>query len=677
MWLTVKEVAAKLVVSDKTVRRRCSKGVYESKYKPNPNGGKDILLIHWPNQPVVTTGQNINLMKQFKEDTPLYPPAEIGERNPGAASSPAPALLLSQIAEPEPEVPDKFKRIGQLRAKVCQYAMDLWEVKSKTESYQTTIMLYNNKEIVKELREVFPSDDSISEITLRRWVAKYKKNKDCLDLVPKYSVGAGSKIISEDEEKFLLRWYLNPNQIHIGTIIKMLKTQALKGNIYSPSSASTLRRWIQKYERDNSKMVALMRKGEKFVKDSLIKHIERDATMLDVGDVWVADGNVLNFQIINPLTGKPQRMIFVPWMDWRSRFIVGGSIAPTEDTMNIAAAFRNAVLNWGGTPRAILIDNGRAFKSKYFTKKKNVDIENELGGLFSRLKIQEHFATPYNAKAKPIERWFKTFNDGFERFLNGYRGASISDQPAQLNRNEKFLQKLTNNEPMELIEAQTLIAYYITNYYHQTQHKGIHNSTPEKIFQSQACPQERLISPHELNYLMLKGGVKKVGSNGIRHNKINYWHPKMANMVGQQIIYRYDWHDLRHVHIYSEHKLICIAEMNHQHHPMISLDPNKEISEKHLNNELKHQKSEMRMIKKLAKSELDRVADIDQKVAAIHMGKTPKLFQNPKLLETPKKKKSLDEIVAEIHSKAKPKSKSKKTTEADELGKKLRKSIGV
>ena len=82
-------------------------------------------------------------------------------------------------------------------------------------------------------------------------------------------------------------------------------------------------------------------------------------------------------------------------------------------------------------------DNGRAFRAKYF----NDDIGfSELGfnGLYSKLGIETVFARPYNARAKVIERFFKEFQEGFEKILPRYIGSNTENKPAYMMRNEKL-----------------------------------------------------------------------------------------------------------------------------------------------------------------------------------------------------------------------------------------------
>lgn len=56
----------------------------------------------------------------------------------------------------------------------------------------------------------------------------------------------------------------------------------------------------------------------------------------------IADGHTLNFQVINPFTGKPQRATLVGFLDWKSTALVGYEIMMSENTQCIASALRNA-----------------------------------------------------------------------------------------------------------------------------------------------------------------------------------------------------------------------------------------------------------------------------------------------------------------------------------------------
>ena len=72
-------------------------------------------------------------------------------------------------------------------------------------------------------------------------------------------------------------------------------------------------------------------------------------------------------------------------------------------------------------PDYVYQDNGRAFKSRFFNGDKNF---NELGftGIYEKLGIKPVYATPYNAKAKVIERFFLEFQESFEKLITEIYG---------------------------------------------------------------------------------------------------------------------------------------------------------------------------------------------------------------------------------------------------------------
>ena len=135
----------------------------------------------------------------------------------------------------------------------------------------------------------------------------------------------------------------------------------------------------------------LARDGEKVLSDKVEPYIKRDASLLDVGDILVADGHKLAFQVINPFTGKPCRATLVGFLDWKSTALVGYEIMLEENTQCIASALRNAIINLDMIPKIVYQDNGRAFRAKYFTDDKGF---TELGfyGLYAKLGIETVFA---------------------------------------------------------------------------------------------------------------------------------------------------------------------------------------------------------------------------------------------------------------------------------------------
>ncbi len=389
-----------------------------------------------------------------------------------------------------------------------------------------------------------------------------------------------------------MSWLLNDNGISIGTAIRKLKQVANVGIIKSESSSRSLRRWAEDWKKNNIEVWSLNRKGEKFLKDNILPSILRADEYLNVADVLVADGHTLAFDIVDPKTGKPKRMTWIVFFDWASRYPVGASIANTEDSEHILLALRNSILNLGAKPRFVYLDNGKAFKSKLFHEKwKEHNLEEEMCGVFPRLGIEASFAQAYNARAKVIERFFLTFQNDFERFMDTFRGSGINDKPAYLMRNEKWIQKLRERKPLEIDEAKQLISLYCTEMYGKTEHSGLNNRKPLELFESFIPEESRKIDANKLNFLMLKIQNRIVSKEGIRLNNALFWHEKLVSYVGQPVILRYDIMDMRSVLVYTEKEyLLCQAVLRTTTHPFIKLAEDKELAEKDLRNQIKTHK---------------------------------------------------------------------------------------
>ena len=551
----------------------------------------------------------------------------------------------------EDELPEDYKKLAQLKAQLCEKVFSgIKAAKSKSIFWKMITETYNNQQLIPELYQI---EGRKSQRSIQRWFKTYKESdRDFMSLSPNYVIAAKGRSISDEEKNFLLKILLTPQRVSPGSAIRKLK-QLTKIEIkHSRSSVSTLRRFIMDWKRENLTTWTLCRHGEKYFQEKINKTILRDPDLLKVGDVWVADGHVLNFEIIDPFTGKAKRMMMIMFYDWASRMPVGASISNTEDSWHISVALRNAILFTGYTPKHLYLDNGKAFRSKMFHKNADDhDLEKELGGIYNRLKIGVTFANAYNAKAKVIERFFLTFQEDFERFIDSFRGANIEDKPANLHRNEKFLKRIYERKPLLMNEAADLINLYIFKLYGKTAHKGLKGKEPLKVLQAAEIPAERRIEPAQLNYLMLSRKVKKINHNGIYFNSVDLWFydDKLIHYIGQPAIVKYDFFHLESVLVYDrKNRFICRAKVRELQHPMIELSDNKDLNGKKLQNELKQIKREDKKARQLAEKELMRLSEASA-IPQIESDKS--LFLNKPMLQEPvKKSKSMEEITAEILS---------------------------
>ena len=263
--------------------------------------------------------------------------------------------------------------------------------------------------------------------TLYRWIKKYE-DYGYQGLIPQHksqSQNEYNTILNNEMKQIFLKYLLHPNKFSIGKSINLTKHVLEKRGYENIPCNLTFRRYAEHFKKTNYSKWILMREGEKAYHDKVEAYIERDISKLEVGDVLIADGHVLNFQVINPFTGKPTRATLVGFLDWKSTALVGYEIMMTENTQCIAAALRNSILNLGIIPKVVYQDNGKAFKAKYF---QHTDFDEAgFNGVYSNLGIKSVFAKPYNARAKVIERFFLEFQEEFEKMMPSYIGTSIED----------------------------------------------------------------------------------------------------------------------------------------------------------------------------------------------------------------------------------------------------------
>ncbi|MDI3504366.1 MAG: putative transposase [Candidatus Cloacimonadota bacterium] len=553
-----------------------------------------LALIH-SGATLKFTGDAAKIVKklqseQIREKSDLSPLSELNEEVPDIDLRPQAKELLSCKTE------------AQLNAQFCEMVLErLKDCTAKVQEWRQITDEYNKGQFTPEL---FKIKGQRKERCLRLWVEKYLQNeRDMFALIHKSKNQTKGRKVTYLEQQFLLKLLLTPQKVKIGTAISTVKDYERMGCLESPSSAPTLKRWVMDWKRDNMAIWTQARLGSKAVAETIVKTIIRDSSLLNVGDVWVADGHTLAFDIMNPKTGKAQRMTMIMVFDWASRYPVGASLAFTEDSQHIQIAFRNAFLNWGGVPKYVYLDNGKAFRAKLFNEKwQEHDLASDLAGIFPRLGIQVAFAESYNAKAKVIERFFKTFQERFERFIGSFRGASIDDKPATLMRNEKWARKMYDSTPPTIEEAMQMIGFFIRKMYGEAPHSGLHGKTPWEVYSAKPVPEEQKIEASKLNFMMLSTVRKTLRNNGIMLNKLMYWNTELIGHIGKELLIRYDLSDLRWILVYDmQDNFICQAEVRRSQDPFILLDKDNPISAAELHKEQKANKRHQKLIAKRTK----------------------------------------------------------------------------
>lgn len=436
---------------------------------------------------------------------------------------------------------------------------------TKKEADEVFLDLYNSG---MYLPQIYKFVGSISIGTLHRWVKMFE-NYGTEGLLLKRRTnrqGEYNTILNEEMKQIFLKYLLHPNKFSIGKAINLTKHILKKRGYENIPCNLTFRRFAKNFKKNNYSKWILFREGEKAYHDKIEPYIERDISKIEVGDVLIADGHVLNFQIINPFTGKPTRATLVGFLDWKSTALVGYEIMMSENTQCIASALRNSILNLGLIPKVVYQDNGKAFKAKYF---QNIDFDEAgFNGIYAKLGIKSVFAKPYNARAKVIERFFLEFQEEFEKMMTSYIGTSIENKPAWMKRGEKLHRdmhnKLTKNYIPTIQETIKFIDCWLD--YHNL--KPCPNNRSKTIQEMLNDISKENIDKSILNDLMMKTEARTINKHGITFLGMHYRSDYLLDLR-EKVFIKYSLFDLSKVLVYSiKGEFLCIARQVEKVHPM-------------------------------------------------------------------------------------------------------------
>ena len=243
-------------------------------------------------------------------------------------------------------------------------------------------------------------DRSLSERTLKRWLADYRKEGE-IGLAParrqkdmSIPVWAAS----------FLTCYQRPTKPSVEAAYSEF---ALKHPAERPS-IHVVRRFLNKLSAE------VRERGRRTPQElkALQPFKRRSTKSLFPCDVFTADGHKFDAEVLNPRTGKPYRPEVTTVLDVATRKALGISIGEAESTIGVMDALRDAMQH--GMFAMFYVDNGSGFAND--TVREVVD---RLGGTMTH-------ALPYNSQARGlIERSHQTIWVNAAKKLTSYIGADM------------------------------------------------------------------------------------------------------------------------------------------------------------------------------------------------------------------------------------------------------------
>ncbi len=310
----------------------------------------------------------------------------------------------------------------------------------------------------------------------------------------------------------------------------------------------------------------LARHGHKKWNRKFASYVERDDSNIRAGDVWVSDHHQLDVAVINPETGKPCFPWLTVWRDYKSGKWLSWLLHCTDpNSDHIFYTFYLAVLKYG-LPKRILIDNGRDYRCRDFAggRSRAVKVEGNEDDqkrrtTLSLLGVNVHFATVFNAQAKPIERDFRSLINMFCKFCVGYRGSNITERP------EKLAEETKSGAILSFSEFEPLFNTFIEESFnnrvvHGKNHKG---KSPNQVMAEEFLVKREAHPEAVSLFCMRESGDVKIGRNGLTDSKygLHYWAEAFSGMKGKKVYMRRDQKNLGIAWIFDAvtEEFICIA----------------------------------------------------------------------------------------------------------------------
>ena len=319
-------------------------------------------------------------------------------------------------------------------------------------------------------------------------------------------------------------------------------------------------------------MRVLHREGTTKYEALCAPYILKDINTIKPGEIWVGDHHQCNCWVL--YRNRWVRPWLTAWQDMRSRALIGWHINACPNQTTIMRAMKRAVEAYG-PPVAVKIDNGKDYDSQMFTgttkaarhaltrrkvlKAGYID-EPIVAGIYAMMNIGVSFAIPYNAKAKPIERFFDTFDRQCIKAFETYCGKDIPRRPADL-------QNMLQDEAV-IARAETLETFadragkYFTDTYNRSAHTGdgMDGRSPDDVMNTRES--QRAIAEGVLELLMrVWSGELTVGKNGVKFKGIWYgqYDQELLIRQGHKVRVAYDPDDVSKIWIYDSKTMKLIT----------------------------------------------------------------------------------------------------------------------
>ena len=287
--------------------------------------------------------------------------------------------------------------------------------------------------------------------------------------------------------------------------------------------------------------IFLARNGQAAWNRKYNNFIDRDYSAITCNQVWVSD----HAQIDVACYDEKNKVVFpwvTVWRDYKSGKWLGWILQtgnPNSDL--IFQSFYYAVEEFG-LPKDVIIDNGKDYRSKDFAGgRKDFKIEtnkNKTSAMLKELNVNVHFALPYNAQTKPVERDFLKIKELLSKHCIGYRGGNVVERP------EKLAKEIKDGKIMKFEDFKELFDKTIINILNKrpSNGKNLNGRCPDDLFYEEY--KEKIVTSKDALKLFCSrtSNTYTISKNGVKDGKLQttYWADWMIRKKGMKVYLRRD-----------------------------------------------------------------------------------------------------------------------------------------
>ena len=507
IWLSTKETADLLGYEVSTIRKKVKKGEYKIDYIPaaTGQGGKNIKI----------------LLESLPEQAQKAYQNKHGE--------------YQIVVNTNFTCTKKQREKGELRAKaVSEYKKFLKEqqksgITKKTEIMDLFIQKWNQEH-----------DFQIAKKSLYDWM-RISKSGQAEKLIDKRGgYNRGQSTIPEYYTNMFDSLYLQQTKPSIESCYKEVKLKASLNGDYLPG-IKAFRNYVKNM---NNAILIRAREGQKAFDDKCMPYIERDYSLLHPNQFWVSDHHLWDIFVRVPDNKggwKLERPWGSYWMDMRTRKIMSSIIRTESPNSDVVLCSFGLGVEHFGIPYGVRLDNGKDYKAHdmfYPEGHYIVSEEDEkkiFSSLASNLQIEVTYAIPYNAKAKPIERVFSTFEEQLGKKYPSYAGSNAKQRPEDI-KGLNIMDVITLDEFVKQHNQ------YVYEIYNETGHSGdaMYGKSPNQAYADIPFTIRRASKEALYFSLMRVKGQRTVQRNGITFNGVHFYNDNCINYIGQKVTAKYD-----------------------------------------------------------------------------------------------------------------------------------------